>query len=93
MTGNPLFGPMRKEHRLRRRKIYLPKGVPLADDGGGLQLDFFMNKKAYITPEMEVMNVETVEMIAASVLSINEEGGEEQSLGTGRRGSWGNLWN
>ena len=80
---------------MRRRKIYLPKGVPLADDGGGLQLDFFMNKKAYITPAMEVMNVETVEMIAASVLSISDEEVDTTSeqLGTGRRGSWGNLWN
>ena len=50
-----------------------------------------MNKKAYITPEMEVMNVETVEMIAASVMSINDEEAETQ-LGAGRRGSWGNLW-
>ena len=51
-----------------------------------------MNKKAYITPEMEVMNVETVEMIAASVMSLSDEGGEEQSLAGGRRGTWGNLW-
>ena len=54
-----------------------------------------MNKKAYITPAMEVMNVETVEMIAASVLSISDEEVDTTSeqLGTGRRGSWGNLWN
>ena len=42
---------------------------------------------------MEVMNVETVEMIAASVMSINEEEVDAASqLGAGRRGSWGNLW-
>ena len=52
-----------------------------------------MNKKAYITPAMEVVNVETVEMIAASVMSLNEEEVEVASqLGAGRRGSWGNLW-
>ena len=45
-----------------------------------------------MTPEMEVMNIETVEMMAASTMSLNEEGGEEQSLASGRRGSWGNLW-
>ena len=55
-----------------------------------------MNKKAYITPAMEVMNVETVEMIATSLAMFSEdevdtstEGGQ---LGAGRRGSWGNLW-
>ena len=52
-----------------------------------------MNKKAYITPAMEVMNVETVEMIAASVMSLNDEEVEvTEQLGVGRRGSWGNLW-
>ena len=54
-----------------------------------------MNKKAYITPAMEVMNVETVEMIATSLalcdeaVDTTEEGGQ---LGAGRRGTWGNLW-
>ena len=59
-----------------------------------------MNKKAYITPAMEVMNIETVDMMATSALGISdeyevdtaaaaEEGGQ---LGNGRRGSWGNLW-
>lgn len=49
-------------------------------------------KKTYITPEMEVMNIETVEMIATSTMNLNDEGGEEQSLSNGRRGTWGNLW-
>ena len=54
-----------------------------------------MNKKAYITPAMEVMNVETVEMIASSLqfgegeVNTSEDGVQ---LGTGRRGRWGNLW-
>ncbi len=48
-------------------------------------------KKTYITPEMEVMNIETVEMIAASIAVVNDEGGEEM-LGNDRRGGWGNLW-
>ena len=49
---------------------------------------------------MEVMNIETVDMMATSALGISdeyevdtaaaaEEGGQ---LGNGRRGSWGNLW-
>ena len=54
-----------------------------------------MNKKAYIIPSMEVMNVETVEMIATSLqfgegeVNTAEDGTQ---LGTGRRGRWGNLW-
>ena len=55
-----------------------------------------MNKKAYITPAMEVMNVETVEMIATSMnlydtdtVDTSEDGVQ---LAGGRRGSWGDLW-
>ena len=51
-------------------------------------------KKTYIAPEMEVMNIETVEMMATSVRIISEkedEGGNEM-LGNERRGSWGDLW-
>lgn len=58
-----------------------------------------MNKKAYIAPEMEVMNVETVEMMAQSFAVYSEDGDavdttvEGTQLGTGRRGTWGNFWN
>ena len=50
-------------------------------------------KKVYITPSMEVMNIETVEMIATSL----EKGGDFDTsnggqLSNDRRGSWGNLW-
>lgn len=52
-----------------------------------------MNKKAYIAPEMEVMNVEAVEMMAASLGFYSEEEVEStEQLGTGRRGTWGNFW-
>ncbi len=56
-----------------------------------------MNKKTYITPAMEIMNIETVEMMAASL----RIGGDDETvdtsvsgnqLGHGRRGTWGNLW-
>ena len=49
-------------------------------------------KKQYIKPELMVEELETIEMIA---MSLNEEGGIEESLSTGRnnrRGTWGNLW-
>ncbi len=57
-----------------------------------------MNKKAYIAPAMELMNIETVEMMATSSLNMYSDSDTEvdtsegNQLGTGRRGSWGNLW-
>ena len=56
-------------------------------------------KKTYMTPEMEVMNIETVEMIATSFgkdddNTFNTDGGDEGvQAGNDRRGTWGNLWN
>ena len=50
-----------------------------------------MEKKEYIKPEIEVVNLEVVEMIATS-LQFNETGGKEESLSNGRRGKWGDLW-
>ena len=62
---------------------------------GGL-LSKIMNKKAYITPEMEVMNIETVDMMATSLLIDGETevdtSKDGTQLGHGRRGTWGNLW-
>lgn len=55
-----------------------------------------MNKKAYITPAVEEMSIETVEMIATSgddmVNIYNETTEDDAYMGRGRRGSWGNLW-
>ena len=54
-----------------------------------------MDKQAYITPAMEVVNVETVEMMAAS-LGLNDStvdtSDPNAQLSGGRRGSWGDLW-
>ena len=49
-----------------------------------------MNKKVYITPSMEVTEIATVEMLAASIGIVEGEGNE--ILSNDRRGSWGNLW-
>ena len=49
-----------------------------------------MDKKTYIAPAMEVTNVETVEMIAASIQIDRQERGNEM-LTNDRRG-WGDLW-
>lgn len=56
-----------------------------------------MNKKAYIAPAMEAMNVETVEMIATSgtnsVGVSNDTTDDDAVMSNNYRGSWGNLWN
>ena len=52
-----------------------------------------MNKKAYIKPEMLVEELATESLMLTTSMSLNDEGGEEQSLGRSRRGTWGNLWN
>ncbi len=55
-----------------------------------------MSKKAYITPGVEEMNIETVEMMATSsadTFIISDDITEDDAkMGRGRRGAWGNLW-
>ncbi len=51
-----------------------------------------MNKKTYITPEMEIMNIETVEMMAASINTSDTTVAADEAWGNERRGSWGDLW-
>ena len=54
-----------------------------------------MEKKEYIKPSAEVVEIETVQMLAASAENIpvggNGQGGGE-ALSNGRRGKWGDLW-
>ena len=55
-----------------------------------------MDKKAYITPGVEEMNIETVEMMATSsahTFFISDDITEDDAkMGRGRRGAWGDLW-
>ena len=58
-----------------------------------------MNKKKYIAPSMEVMDIESMVLMATSaphigIVKPGEEGGEGGSeiLSNRRRGQWGNLW-
>ena len=51
-----------------------------------------MNKQTYITPAMEIMNIDTVEMMAASIAVDRQSEGGNEMLGNERRGSWGDLW-
>ena len=55
-----------------------------------------MEKKEYIAPQMEVIEIDTVQMLAASAEDIPVGGdgqGGGEALSNDRRGSWGNLWN
>ena len=59
----------------------MPKGR------GGL--DFM--KKTYIAPSVEVMNIEAVEMLAASIQVTNQKGSQQLGNERGER-EWGNIW-
>ena len=55
-----------------------------------------MNKKAYIKPSAEVIEIDVISMIAASAENITIGGdgqGGGDALSNNRRGEWGNLWN
>ena len=53
-------------------------------------------KKHYITPAMEVVNIETQSMLAGSIEDLGERkaeigwGSEENANSS--RGTWGNIW-
>ena len=56
-----------------------------------------MEKKTYIIPAMEEMNIETMEMLAGSPFGFYDETEVETDKPgvqgvIGRRGSWGNRW-
>lgn len=52
-----------------------------------------MDKKAYIAPQMEELDIETVEMMTSSINLYDEDViTQESQLGRGRRGKWGDLW-
>lgn len=50
-----------------------------------------MDKK-YIKPEIIVEELAAETFMFTGSLEINDEGGNEESLSTGRRGKWGDLW-
>ena len=57
-----------------------------------------MNKKAYIKPSVEVINIDSVQMICASNqfditdTTTNNNADLANGRRPGRRGQWGNLW-
>ena len=51
-----------------------------------------MKMKAYVAPTMEVLNMELVEMMAASVKISDEVTEADADMAGERRGTWGNFW-
>ena len=58
-----------------------------------------MMKKRYITPQMEVLELETPQLMFTTSGETSSSGTGSGSaddttpdLATGRRGAWGNLW-
>lgn len=51
-----------------------------------------MEKKTYIAPGTEIINVEASTIVAASIGIGEGEADAGQSFSNERRGQWGNLW-
>ncbi len=53
-----------------------------------------MNKKTYITPEMDVVDIESTQILCASnEVGVSDETTDEDAyMSNDRRGTWGNLW-
>lgn len=56
-----------------------------------------MNKRKYIAPAVEVVEMGSISMFAGSVQNGGQIGGDfdeefEEELSNKRRGQWGNLW-
>ena len=49
-------------------------------------------KKEYITPSMEVTEIETASLLAASVGVSDDTTDDDAIMTNDRRGDWGNLW-
>lgn len=55
-------------------------------------MNAIMEKKEYIKPEVEVINLEPSQVLATSSIEVKPgESGSDQ-LSHGRRGKWGDLW-
>ena len=52
-----------------------------------------MEKKSYITPELEIIEMTSSAMVAASIGVGSGEADAGQSFSKEQRSSWGNIWN
>lgn len=51
-------------------------------------------KKTYVSPFAEEVNIETTQMLAASIgINDTEVDSDTDQGADDRRGEWGNLWN
>ena len=51
-----------------------------------------MKKKVYIAPSVEVVNINAVEMLAASIQITNQKGSDQLGNQRGEERQWGNIW-
>ena len=51
-----------------------------------------MNKRLYISPDVEIIKIEPSAVVAASISIGEGEADAGQSFANEHRGSWGNLW-
>ena len=49
-------------------------------------------KKTYIIPSIEVVNIEAVEMLAASIQITNQRGSDQLGNNRDDERQWGNIW-
>ncbi len=65
-------------------------GNPSSGGVGEASLIKIMDKKTYIAPEMEVLNIEPIEMVATSLGMYDAEA--DKFLGTSFRDTHDDLW-
>ena len=90
MTESPSSGRREMSAGCDEGRFIFPEEFPLADVRGGLIK--IMEKKQYITPQMEIAEIELVTMIAMSVGVSDETTEDDALMSNRRRGRWGNLW-
>ena len=49
-------------------------------------------KQTYIIPSVEVVNIEAVEMLAASIRITSQQGSQQLGNERGEDRQWGNIW-
>ena len=49
-------------------------------------------KQTYIIPSVEVVNIEAVEMLAASIRITSQSGSQQLGNERGEDRQWGNIW-
>ena len=90
MTERPSSGRREMSVGCDEGRFIFPEEFPLADVRGGLIK--IMEKKQYITPQMEIAEIELVTMIAMSVGVSDDTTEDDAWMSNDRRGTWGNLW-